>query len=123
MALLELENTHLRQQNKVLRRQNLDYRGLIENYRACHEKGDDNTEHSKAMLSAVERLAQIIRTDITSYEEASGDVRRAERLAALDWKRFAMENASIGIDVDEVVKYMDTMEITIYPYKQDPNMI
>jgi hypothetical protein len=122
-ARLELQNMHLRQQNKVLRKQNLDYRELIDTYRECYNKGNESLEHSRAVLNAIERIAEIVRADISSYEAAKGDVRRAERSAARDWKRFAIENASIGIDVDEVVKNIDTMEITIYPYRADPDMI
>jgi hypothetical protein len=123
MALLDLENTHLRQQNKVLFKQNLDYRELIQEYRDCCDKAAESTAHSKELLDVIEQIALTLKSDINSYEAARGSVRRAERAAIRDWKRFAIENASIGIDVDELAQDLDTMEITVYPYAADPNMI
>jgi hypothetical protein len=123
IALLELENTHLWQQNKVLYKQNSDYRGLIQEYEGCCDKASEGVKHSKAVVDAIERITIDINANIESYETARGDVRRAERMAIRDWRRFAIENASIGIDVDKVAGEMDTMEITVYPYMADPNMI
>lgn len=123
MALLDLENTHLRQQNKVLLKQNLDYRELIQEYRDCCDKAAESTAHSKELLDVIEQIALTLKSDINSYEAARGSVRRAERAAIRDWKRFAIENASIGIDVDEVAQDLDTIKITVYPYAADPNMI
>lgn len=120
---MALEITHLRQQNKVLLKQNSDYRELIQEYRECCDRAAESTEHSKQLLDVIEQIALTVKSDINSYEAARGAVGRAERAAMRDWKRFAIENASIGIDVDEVARDLDTMEITVYSYEADRNMI
>lgn len=123
ITLLEQENRQLRHEHKVLYKQISDHRRLIREYEGCLDKVDDHTEHSKAVVDAIERIAVDINSNIESYETARGDVQRVERAVARDWRRFAIENASIGIDVDKVAKDTDSMEITIYPYKSDPTMI
>jgi hypothetical protein len=126
MALLELENTNLRQQNKVLYRQNLDYSKLLEEYRACQEKANEGMESIKGTKKAIERIIQIVTADVKIYEKARVNVRRTEKEANRDWKRFVDENATLGVEVEKVVEDIireHAMEITVYPYKGDPNMI
>ena len=126
MALLERENANLRQQNKVLHRQNLDYKKLVQEYRACSEKANEGIESIKGGREAVQWVTQTVTADVEEYELARASVRRTEREASRDWKRFVDENAALGIDVGEVVRDIlkeYAMEITVYPYKGDPNMI
>jgi hypothetical protein len=116
---LKLEISNLRQQNKVLYKQNSDYRELLQEYKACHEKANGGMENIKAIKETLEMVVQDI-TDIEIYEIAKNGVRRAERTARRDWKRFVDENAVMGVDVNEVEKAVtmeDAMEITVYPYQ------
>ena len=126
MALLELENTNLRQQNKVLYRQNSDYRKLVEEYRACQEKANEGMESIKGAKEAIKRITHFVTANVKIYETAKVNVRRTEKEAIRDQKRFVDENATIGVEVEKVVKDImkeHAMEITVYPYKGDPNMI
>jgi hypothetical protein len=126
MALLELENTNLRQQNKVLYRQNSDYRKLVEEYRACQEKANEGIESIKGAKEAIERITQSVTADVKMYETARINVRRVEKEASRDWKRFVDENAALGVEVEKVAEDImreHAMEITVYPYRGDPNMI
>lgn len=128
MALLELENTNLRQQNKVLYRQNSHYRKLFEGYRACQEKANEGMESIKGAKEAIERITQTITAGVKMYEKARVNVRRTEKEASQDWKRFVDENAILGVEVENVAEdiireHEHAMEITVYPYRGDPNMI
>ncbi len=126
MALLELKNTNLRQQNKVLYRQNSHYRKLFEEYRACQEKANEGMESIKGAKEAIERITQFITANVKMYEKARANVRRTEKEASLDWKRFVDKNATLGVEVEKVAEDIireHAMEITVYPYRGDPNMI
>ena len=126
MALLELENTNLRQQNKVLYRQNSHYRKLFEEYRACQEKANEGMESIKGAKEAIERITQSITAVVEMYETARVNVRGTEKEASLDWVRFVDENATLGVEVEKVAEDIireHYMEINVYPYRGDPNMI
>jgi hypothetical protein len=127
MALLELENTNLRKQNKVLYKQNSDFRELIQEYKACNEKANDCMGRIEAARDAIGRITQDVTVEVKTYEMAKASVRRAERVATREWKKFVNENASMGIEVEEVVRDIITenaMEITVaYPYQDGGNMI
>jgi hypothetical protein len=126
MALLELENTNLWQQNKVLYRQNLHYRKLFEEYRACQEKANEGMESIKGAKEAIERITQLVTADVKRYETARVNVQRTEKEASWDWKRFVDENATLGVEVEKVAEDIireHAVEIIVYPYRGDPNMI
>ena len=126
MALLQLENTNLQQQIKVLYKQNSDYRELVQEYKACHERAGNGMERIKAARAAIDRITQDVTADVKAYEMARASVRRAERTTYRDWKKFVNESAAMGIEVEEVVKDImrdHSMEITVYPYQENRNMI
>jgi pyruvate formate-lyase activating enzyme-like uncharacterized protein len=125
MALVVLENTHLRQQNKVLYKQNSDYRELVQEYKACYGEVNGAMENVKAAKEAMELITQDVTANVKTFEAARARVQRAERISSREWKKFVNEYAMMGIEVDEVVKDVmdhDTEEITVYPY-QERNMI
>jgi hypothetical protein len=86
IALLELENTNLRQQNKVLYKQNSDYRMIVQEYRACQEKTNDSIERIKSAREAIERITQAVTANVRMYETARANVRRIEKAASRDWE-------------------------------------
>jgi hypothetical protein len=124
IAILELENTDLRQQNKVLYKQVSDYRELLQEYKTCYEKANITMERIKAARDTVEGIAQAITADIRLYEGSSHNARKLERATIKDWRRFVKENASLGLEVREVVKAIlreHAMEITVF--KEGHNVI
>lgn len=74
----------------------------------------------------LEELTEAIRADSEVFEAARSKVRRLEKSTIKNWKRFVDANARVGVEVDKVVEQIveeHAMDITVYPYKKDPNMI
>lgn len=83
-------------------------------------------ESIKGAKEAIERITQFVAADIKMYETERFNVRRTEKEASQDWKRFVDENAALGVEVEKVAEDIireHVMEITVYPYRGDPNMI
>jgi hypothetical protein len=75
-------------------------------------------ENIKAIKETLEMVVQDI-ANIEIYKIAKNGVRRAERTARRDWKRFVDENAMMGVDVNKVEKTVtmeNAIEITVYLY-------
>jgi hypothetical protein len=121
MALLVLENNHLRQCNRGLYQQNSGLRELVREYKECCEEANRAMGNIRAAREAMELIIQDVTANISTYETTRARSRRAERISSRNRKRFVDEN-DMGIEVDEVqdVTKCDMEEITVYPYN---NMI
>jgi hypothetical protein len=123
---LELENANLREQSSVLYKQNSDYRRLVQGYRACLGKVNRGIERIMGAREAMDQITQAVKDDVKVYQEAVSNVLGIEKEAIRDWIRFVDVNARIGVKVKEVVNDIveeHAVDITVYPYKSDPNMI
>lgn len=126
LTRLELENSNLRQANDVLYKQNLDYKGLLEEYRAFKEKAGARIDRCMGSVEVLEEVMEAIRANAKDFGTARTRLQRFERSAIKDWKRFVDVSAREGVKVDKVVEKIveeHAMDITVYPYKKDPNMI
>lgn len=124
IASLELENTNLQQQNKVLYKQVSDYRELLQEYKTCYEKADITMNCIKATRDTVEGITQVITADIKLYEAASHSARKLKQAAIKNWRRFVKENVLLRIEVKEVIKVIlreHAMKITVF--KEEHNVV
>jgi hypothetical protein len=117
---LELENANLREQSKVLYKQNSDYRRLAQGYRACLGKANRGIERIMGAGEAMDQITQAVKDDVKVYQEAVSDVRGIEKEAIRGWMRFVDANARIGVKVEEVVNDIvdeHAVDITVYRTK------
>jgi hypothetical protein len=106
-----------------LYRQNSDYKDLLQEYRTNYKELFDSVSRITDSVDVFERLNGTVRSKAKACQE---NIRRAEKGAIKDWKRFVETSKSEGVKVDKVVADIikdHTTEITVYPYKRDRNMI
>ena len=120
---MKLENKNLLQAKEVLYKQNSDYSDLLQEYRTNYKELIDFVSRITDSVDVLERLSGTIRSNTRLSQD---NVRRAEKEASRDWKRFVETSKSKGWEVDKVVASIvkdHTTEIMVYPYKKDRNMI
>lgn len=76
----------------------------------------------EAIKVAVENLAPLLESFTTgcrNLEAAMASIDSMERVTSGDWKRFVDENATMGIEVEELLQEATNehaVEIRVYPY-------